>query len=223
MIRLFTLIIGCLFFHMQFLVAEIEDNITLDNKEIERISVCIANLLYQDLNGYAPQNLYDFELVLKTLHQLYEKKLSPLAQGNYYDIMQDIWDKINVMDEKKNLAVANDYMQKISQNINVKVIEPGKLCYTILQEGINSPINLNGTPLLHFKEMDLVGSIKRDTYKKSPLRISLKETIKGFALGVNGMREGEKRIIYVHPDLAYGKEGYEPNQLIIFEVELLSE
>ena len=45
--------------------------------------------------------------------------------------------------------------------------------------------------------------------------------IPGFREGVIGMREGETRRIYVHPEMAYGVTGeVPPNSLLIFDVEV---
>jgi peptidylprolyl isomerase len=36
------------------------------------------------------------------------------------------------------------------------------------------------------------------------------------------MREGEKRTVFIHPELAYGTNGYlPPNSLLTFEVEIV--
>jgi len=36
------------------------------------------------------------------------------------------------------------------------------------------------------------------------------------------MKEGEKRVVYVHPELAYGTSGFlPPNSLLTFEVGLI--
>ena len=49
------------------------------------------------------------------------------------------------------------------------------------------------------------------------------ETIPGFAKGVDGMCVGERRKIYIHPALGYGKVGYvPPNSLLIVDVEVIS-
>ena len=52
--------------------------------------------------------------------------------------------------------------------------------------------------------------------------LPIKQSIPGFAKGLVGMKEGEKRILYIHPELAYGLAGHlPPNSLLIFEVEIV--
>ena len=52
--------------------------------------------------------------------------------------------------------------------------------------------------------------------------ITLDETIPGFSKGIVGMREGEKRTLYIHPELGYGSSGYlPPNSLLTFEIEVI--
>jgi len=58
---------------------------------------------------------------------------------------------------------------------------------------------------------------------KEPLPVDLDAAVEGFFLSTKGMKIGEKRKIYFHPDLAYGEYGtltnVLPQCLLIFEVE----
>ena len=51
--------------------------------------------------------------------------------------------------------------------------------------------------------------------------IPLDEALPGLKQGMVGMKEGEKRLLFIHPDLGYGKESYVPNSLLIFDIEVI--
>lgn len=121
-----------------------------------------------------------------------------------------------------SLKLAEKFLAEQSEH---KILIPGKLIYKILSPGDGPIVEENSSPLLHFTERDMDGDILFDTFKQnSPLHLPLTETILGFKLGVTGMKAGERREIYVHPDLAYKKLGKtRPNQLLIYDVTVLEE
>lgn len=55
--------------------------------------------------------------------------------------------------------------------------------------------------------------------------LGAKQVISGWDVGVEGMKEGEKRMLYIPSDMAYGERGVPgvipPKSKLIFEVELL--
>jgi peptidylprolyl isomerase len=54
-----------------------------------------------------------------------------------------------------------------------------------------------------------------------PKKICLADVIPGFSRGVIGMKKGERRKLYIHPDFAYRQVGWKvpPQTLLIIDVE----
>jgi len=65
----------------------------------------------------------------------------------------------------------------------------------------------------------------RDRDQPFTFRLGAGQVIKGWDLGVEGMKEGEKRKLTIPPDLGYGAAGVgpiPPHATLTFEVELLN-
>jgi len=55
-----------------------------------------------------------------------------------------------------------------------------------------------------------------------PITVPIDQTIPGFSKGIVGMKEGEKRRLFVHPDMGYGTTGQlPPNSMLIFDIEVV--
>ncbi|XP_010536525.1 PREDICTED: peptidyl-prolyl cis-trans isomerase FKBP53-like [Tarenaya hassleriana] len=71
------------------------------------------------------------------------------------------------------------------------------------------------------------GKIFDSNVRKAPFkfRLGLGQVIKGWDVGVNGMRVGEKRRLTIPPSMGYGKKGaggqIPPNAWLVFDVELI--
>ena len=97
----------------------------------------------------------------------------------------------------------------------------------ILKEGTAKPAKNGDTVSVHY-----VGTLENGTKFDSSVdrgtpfsfTLGIGQVIKGWDLGVVGMKVGEKRKLTIPPDLAYGATGagtIPPNATLIFEVELL--
>jgi len=126
--------------------------------------------------------------------------------------------------KQERLANANRFMAAITGENGVIVLVKGKLAYKVIKQGTGSEVQENDSPSIKYTAKILEGDkeVEFGPNSEEPKEILLKSTISGFMQGVVGMREGEKRILYIHPDLAYGSgsELIEPNSQMIFEVEV---
>jgi peptidylprolyl isomerase len=103
---------------------------------------------------------------------------------------------------------------------NIVQLMEGKLQYKIERVGTGETVQSYNSPLVRLKARYLNGKSFGNNADEIP--IVLEETIPGFRLGLIGMKEGEVRTLYVHPELGYGLKGQlSPNALLIFEVEVL--
>ena len=86
-------------------------------------------------------------------------------------------------------------------------------------EGKTLKVHYKGT-FLDGKEFD--SSYSRD--KPFEFKLGAKQVIQGWEIGTKGMKVGEKRILVVPPQMAYGEQGagpIPPNTPLRFEIELL--
>lgn len=124
-----------------------------------------------------------------------------------------------------NLLKANALLKTFEINPCMHALEKGKVWYQVIQEGQGLEIvSKESSPLLHYSFVTLGGEELVSTHVlHRPQKVCLKETLCGFAVGVEGMYVGEKRKIFIHPDMAYGINGsLPPNSLLIAEVEVVS-
>lgn len=123
------------------------------------------------------------------------------------------------LQEEQNLNEALSFLDANRKREGVVALEEGKLQYEILKKGEGEQVQLYNSPLVRLKN-------EKDIFESSPKDeiLALDETITGLKLGIIGMKEGEVRKLYIHPDLAF-KESHrlDPHNysLLIFEVEIL--
>jgi cyclophilin family peptidyl-prolyl cis-trans isomerase len=101
------------------------------------------------------------------------------------------------------------------------------LRYRILFPGSGSERPAYGTQVtVHYTGQRLNGLVFDSSVQRGqPARFEIGRVIQGWNEALTSMKRGEKRILIVPPELAYGERGYPgvipPNEFLIFEVELL--
>ena len=122
----------------------------------------------------------------------------------------------------------NTDIREIEKKYPDAVITPSGLRYIVLEEG-NGPKPLQGRPVrVNYKGSLLSGREFDNTDNEGrPLEfdIGVGQVIRGFDEAVIEMREGERRLLIIPPELGYGKRsvgnGIIPaNSFLIFELEL---
>lgn len=119
----------------------------------------------------------------------------------------------------KNLRQAETDFDTLSKDESLQAIVPRRLYFKNTQTSSENPIGKADRLRMNYVIKDFDGNI---LFANHDLWLSLSQTIPGFAHGVQGMRVGEKRTIFVHPVFAYGAlTTLPPCKGLIIEVHVL--
>ncbi|MEI8270958.1 MAG: FKBP-type peptidyl-prolyl cis-trans isomerase [bacterium] len=132
---------------------------------------------------------------------------------------------------EQNTNMGNTIQPEVKSDAGSKGVEGVKI--TILKEGTGAVAKVGDTVAMNYTGKLLNGTTfdsnvdpKFTHVKPFPFTIGAGEVIKGWDIGVAGMKVGEKRKLELAPEFAYGSNavgGVIPaNSTLVFEVELLA-
>lgn len=128
---------------------------------------------------------------------------------------------------KKNDAAGQKYIKDlVKKDASIKVTEDG-LAYKVVKQGTGA-LPVKGQKVkVHYTGKKIDGKVFDSSVERGePAEFLLDQVVPGFAEGLQLMPVGSKYILYIPGKLAYGVTGQpmggiEPNETLIFEVELL--
>lgn len=191
------------------------------NIDMKKLSEAFGNFIGRNLQS--PGLSFDLESIIKGIREGSAGQASPLTEKEYEEMMAAVQEKAFKEMSTANLKSANDFMEKNKKENTVKEIVPGKLQYSTIKEGNGAIVEPHSSPKIHYTGKYQDGTVFGTSEEMGgPITIPLDQTIPGFSKGITGMKEGEKRRLYVHPDLGYGTTGQlPPNELLIFDIEVV--
>ncbi len=189
--------------------------------DMKKLSEAFGNFIGRNLQS--PGLSFDLDSIIKGIREGATGQPSPLNEKEYEEMMTAVQEKAFKEMSANNLKAANDFMAKNKQESGINEIVPGKLQYSILKQGNGATVEAHSSPKINYTGKYQDGTVFGTSEEMGgPITIPLDQTISGFSKGIIGMKEGEKRRLYVHPDLGYGTTGQlPPNELLIFDIELV--
>lgn len=194
------------------------DNVEID---MQKVSEAFGNFIGRNLKSNGIE--FNLESIIKGMRDGSAGKPAPLNEKEYEQMMTKLQEKAFNSLAETNLKAANEFLAKNASASGVVEITPGKLQYLILEKGHDPVVQEHGSPLIHYTGKYVDGSVFGSSEEAGgPITIPLDQTIPGFSKGIAGMKEGEKRRLFVHPDMGYGRAGHlAPNSLLIFDIEIV--
>jgi peptidylprolyl isomerase len=186
--------------------------------QVNKLSEAFGHLIGKNIENLGVQ--FDIAYLIKGLQDAASGKESPMSEAECVEAIASAQEHAFREQAKDNLIKATTFLEENAKMDGVISLEEGKLQYKIDKEGSGAVIEEHFSPLIRYTGKYLDGSIFGAS--KEDELVCLEEAIAGFSKGLVGMKEGEKRILYIHPELAYGTTGYlPPNSLLTFEIEVI--
>jgi peptidylprolyl isomerase len=177
---------------------------------------------------------FDIGKIVQGIQDAADGKESPMDINECIDKIYYEHKIRHKIQSENNLRQAETFLESNAQADGVVSLKNRKVQYKIISPGNGPEISLHSSPHLRCKVKTLDGEEIFGTVKalvgeelvESDLEetVSLDMMIEGLRAGLLGMKEGEKRIIYVHPDLSFKTKQFYfnlPNALFVFEIEAL--
>lgn len=189
--------------------------------DIKKVSEGFGHFIGRNLKSSGLN--FDTDSFIQGIRDGISGKPAALSDKEYERQMILLQEKAFKRLSEDNSKAALEFLEKNAKEKGVIEIEPGKLQYIVEKQGSGNEVKEGHSPQIQYTGKYIDGTVfgsSQDT--GGPITIPLDQTIPGFSKGLKGMKEGEIRKIFVHPDLGYGTSGHlPPNSLLIFEVELI--
>ena len=167
---------------------------------------------------------YDFEQVLRGMRAAENGEIPSMSQQELTLLTRDLQEDLVQQQLENNLKEAEQFLEQLAKDPDIIELVPSKLYYKQIEIGLGELIDPNSIVSISYTAKVIKsGELEEFFTCETPTEISLADTIPGFVQGTLGMHKGGQRVLYIHPDLAYGAAGWkvEPNQLIAIDVKLL--
>jgi len=189
--------------------------------DLQKVSEAFGHFIGRNLK--TPGVNFDLDQVIKGMREGAAGKPAPMSDKEYEQMMSAIQENAFKVLSQENLKAANEFLAKNKGETGVVEIEPTKLQYKVEKQGSGDVVGPHSSPQIQYTGKFIDGTVfNSSTEAGGPVTIALDQTIKGFSLGIAGMKEGEKRRLFIHPDFGYGTSGhFPPNSLLIFDVEVV--
>ncbi len=151
-------------------------------------------------------------------------QMKPEEMGEAMRKMQEVAMSKRKAAGEGNRKTATDFLEKNKKEKGVQVTSTG-MQFLVLGEGKGKKPKATDSVEVHYRGTLIDGTEFDSSYKRGQTaKFPVNGVIKGWTEALQDMKEGEKRKLFVPPELAYGEmspPGIPPNSLLIFEVELI--
>lgn len=160
------------------------------------------------------------ESVVEGLQEHFSGKPSPLGDAECAHAIAMLQDKAYQNQANTNLLEAETFLSQNIADKDIHELIPGQLQYKIEKEGKGKTVTDSSRPKIQFVGQFLNGETFHSEH--SAKAVDLEDLLPGMMQGIIGMKEGEKRTMFIHPGLALGMSpNTAPNSLLTITCKII--
>ena len=197
---------------------------------IDSVSYALGqNMAKQLQNGFSEVNgdvfVQGYRNATDSVKTLIDEKDIQKTINEYFQKKQVEARKKLQAEGEETKAAGEAFLAENKQKEGVKTTESG-LQYEIIKKGTGRKPKANSTVKIHYHGTTIEGVVFDSTVEKNqPYTAKPNQFVKGFAEGLQLMRQGAKYRFFIPQELAYGSQArsaeIKPYSALIFELELL--
>jgi FKBP-type peptidyl-prolyl cis-trans isomerase len=165
---------------------------------------------------------FDIEGLLAGFNDGMQGKDSALSD----EVLRETQVKIQTMLQTRQREKGTRFLAANAKKEGVKVLEAG-VQYKVLATGKGKSPAPTDTVSVHYTGTLIDGSVFDSSVQRGqPATFPVNGVIQGWQMALQKMKVGDKWMLYIPSDLAYGEQGSQgaigPHEVLVFEVELLA-
>ena len=142
----------------------------------------------------------DLEEVIAAINLLKDRSRSPTLHTLSRKNIDELHARIYRNKKQREIQTAENYFLKISEKPDVMIIKENRLYFQRLSSGSGKKIERDSAVHLRYRMETLFGHVIYDS--EGPELVELDRAMRGLQEGLIGLHEGEKGILFIHPEWA---------------------
>ncbi len=190
----------------------------------KKISYGLGTLVAGNLKTQGGDSL-DLDALTFGIKDVFQNKPLKMANEEAMSVVQEYMQKAM---EKKSSKLKGEGQAFLAQNKNKEgvITTASGLQYQVLKAGTGKTPKATDNVSVHYTGKLLDGTVFDSSVQRNePASFAVNQVIPGWTEALQLMKEGDKWILFIPSDLAYGERGaggqIPPHATLIFEVELL--
>jgi FKBP-type peptidyl-prolyl cis-trans isomerase len=168
----------------------------------------------------------NYTAFINGMKDVFEDKELKIEKGSQNQIIQSYLSDLRKKRNQKNLEEGKKFLEENKKKEGIKTTETG-LQYKVIEEGKGESPREYDTVKVHYTGKNIDDEVFDSSEERGkPVEFPVNRVIPGWTEGLQLMKEGAKYKFFIPAELAYGQRAprgseIEPNETLIFEVELL--